>query len=62
MPEALGAHGMTPADVYFRAEDTGADFGDVLRRAMARSNRMQMASPRDLNKLDRFGGLLRRAA
>jgi hypothetical protein len=35
---------MTTADVSFRAEDAGADFGEVLRRAMARSNRTQMAS------------------
>ena len=36
---ALSAHGLSVADVSFRAEDAGADFGEVLRRAMGRSNR-----------------------
>ena len=42
---ALVAPGMSAADVYIRAEDTGADFGEVLRKAMTRSNRTNMASP-----------------
>jgi hypothetical protein len=32
-----------PDDVYYRAEDSGVDFGEMLRRAM--SNRTRVASP-----------------
>lgn len=42
---ALAAHGFDAADVYCRAEDTGLDFGEVLRRAMVRADRTKMASP-----------------
>ena len=43
---ALTAHGMSATDVYYRAEDTGLDFGEILRGAMVReSNRTRVASP-----------------
>ena len=41
---ALAARGLDREDVYYRAEDTGVDFGEVLRRAME-SNRSRVASP-----------------
>lgn len=40
-----GAEQLGPEDVYYRAEDTGLDFGEVLRRATARTDRRNMASP-----------------
>ena len=36
---------MSATDVSFRAEGLGVDFGEVLRRALAMSNRMKLASP-----------------
>ena len=38
-----GAEHLGPDDVYYRAEDSGVDFGEVLRRAMV--NRTRVASP-----------------
>lgn len=64
MPSPLWAKvpgaALGPDDVYYRAEDSGADFGEILRRAM--SNRTRDTSPTALSPFNIERHVLRCAA